>query len=68
VREEGGGKLKTLKVGEAIPATGHGGPYGCEASRLPHLLENQLTDGGGVDSLMRWPTFTTRKIPGTHLC
>jgi hypothetical protein len=39
-----------------------------EMSRLPHFLDNQLTDGGKVVSLMRRPPFTTRKIPGTHFC
>jgi hypothetical protein len=36
------------KKGKAIPVTGHGGPWGCETSRLPHFLENRLTDGGAV--------------------
>jgi hypothetical protein len=36
-------------------------------SRLPHFLDNQLTDGGEVVSLTRWPLFTPRKIPGTRL-
>jgi hypothetical protein len=33
---------------KAIPVTGRGGPYGCETSRLPHFLDNRLTDGGEV--------------------
>jgi hypothetical protein len=37
----------------AIPVTGHGGPYGCEKSRLPYFLDNQLTGGGEVVSLKR---------------
>jgi hypothetical protein len=28
--------------------------------RLPHFLENRLTDGGEVVSLTRWPPFTPR--------
>jgi hypothetical protein len=32
--------------------TGHGGPYGCETSRLPYFLHNQLRDGGEIVSLM----------------
>jgi hypothetical protein len=34
-----------------IHVTGRGGPYGCETSRLPHFLKNQLTDGGEIVSL-----------------
>jgi hypothetical protein len=32
------------------------------------VLDNPLTDGGEVVSLMRWPPFTPRKIHGTHFC
>jgi hypothetical protein len=56
-----------VKKGKAIPVTGRGGPHGCETSRLPHFLDNRLTDGGEV-SLTRLPPFTPRKIPGTHFC
>jgi hypothetical protein len=44
-----------IKKGEAIPVTGLGGPHGCETSRLPHFLENPLTDGGEVVSLTLRP-------------
>jgi hypothetical protein len=37
---------ETHGKGKAIPVTGRGGPYGCETSRLPHFLDNRLTDGG----------------------
>jgi hypothetical protein len=37
--------------GKAIPVTGHGVPYGCETSRIPHFLDNRLTDGNDVVSL-----------------
>jgi hypothetical protein len=40
--------LLRTKKGKAIPVTGSGGPYGCERSRLPHFLDNRLTDGGEV--------------------
>jgi hypothetical protein len=40
-----GVKVKKKK-GNAIPVTGRGGPLGCEMSRLPHFLDNRLTDGG----------------------
>jgi hypothetical protein len=51
-----------------IPVTGRGGSYGCETSKLPHCLDNQLIDGGEVVSLKRRPPFTPRKVPGTHFC
>jgi hypothetical protein len=41
------------KKDKAIPVTGRGGPWGCETSRLPHLLDNRFTDGGEVVSLTR---------------
>jgi hypothetical protein len=53
--------------GKAIPVTGHGGPWGCETSRLPHFLDNPLTDGGEVSLTLR-PLFTVRKISGAHFC
>jgi hypothetical protein len=40
----------------------------CEMPGLPHFLENRLTDGGEVVSLIRRPPFTPRKIPDTHFC
>jgi hypothetical protein len=33
---------------KSIPVTGNGGPQGCETSRLPHFLNNRLTDDGEV--------------------
>jgi hypothetical protein len=47
----------------AIPVTGYEGPWGCEALRLPHFLDNRLIDGGEVVSLMHRPPFTSTKIP-----
>jgi hypothetical protein len=45
-----------LKVqGKAIPVAGRGGPQGCEMLRLPHFLDNWLTDGGKVVSLTLRP-------------
>jgi hypothetical protein len=52
--------------GKAIPITGHEGPQRFKRSRFPHFLDNRLTDGGEVVSIMHWPPFTPRKIPGTH--
>jgi hypothetical protein len=34
------------KKGKSIPVTGRRGPEGYETSRLPHFLENRLTNGG----------------------
>jgi hypothetical protein len=39
-----------------------------ETSRLPHLLHNSFTGGGEVFGLACHPSFTPRKIPGTHFC
>jgi hypothetical protein len=36
-------------------------------SRLPHFLDNRLTDGDVV-RVTRRPLLPTRKIPGTHFC
>jgi hypothetical protein len=35
-------------------------------SRIPHLLDSRITDGGEVVSLTRRPPCTPRKIPDTH--
>jgi hypothetical protein len=47
--------------GKAIRVTGRGGPWSCETSRLPHLLDSRLRDGGEVSSLTHWPPFTRQK-------
>jgi hypothetical protein len=39
----------------ASPVTGRGGPQGCETSRLPHFLDNRLTDDFELVSLKRRP-------------
>jgi hypothetical protein len=41
--------------GKAIPGTGREDLYGCETSRLPHFLDNQLTYGGEIVSLTQRP-------------
>jgi hypothetical protein len=46
---------RDIKKGTVIHVTGRGGPQGCETSRLPHFLDNQLTDGGEVVSPRQWP-------------
>jgi hypothetical protein len=54
--------------GKAIPVTCCGGPYDWETSRLPHFLDNRLTDGCKVVTLTRLPPFTLRKISGILFC
>jgi hypothetical protein len=49
------------------PIAGHGGPYGCETSRLSVFLDNRFTDGGEV-SLTRLPLIISRKISDTDFC
>jgi hypothetical protein len=49
------------KKGKAIPVTDRGRPQGCETSRFTHFLDNRVTDGGGVVSLMRRPSFTPQE-------
>jgi hypothetical protein len=46
------------KRGKVIPVTGSGGSQVCEASRLPHFLDDGLAHGGGVVSLPRQTAFT----------
>jgi hypothetical protein len=47
---------------------GHLNVRNLDQARLPHFLDNRLTDGGEVVSLTRRPPFIPRKIPGTHFC
>jgi hypothetical protein len=46
------GKKKVIFLREekskTIPVTGRGGLYGCEMLRIPHSLDNRLTDGGKI--------------------
>jgi hypothetical protein len=57
------GKIK----GKIMPVTGRGGPHGCETSKLPHFLDNRLTDGGEVVSLTRQAIPVTGR-GGPHGC
>jgi hypothetical protein len=45
---------RNKKNGTDIPVTCSGGPLGCETSRLPHFLNNGLTDGGEVVENLRY--------------
>jgi hypothetical protein len=57
------------KEGKIIPVTCRERPYVSETSRLPHLLDNRLRDGGEVVSrTRRAAALYSRKIPGTHFC
>jgi hypothetical protein len=48
-------EVLTAVMVKPIPVPGRGGPYGCERSRLPHFLDNQLREGGEAVSLTRRP-------------
>jgi hypothetical protein len=61
-------QMSTRFIDKAIPIKDREGPYKCETSRLPQFLDNRLTNGGKVVSITRRPSFTSRKIPGTHFC
>jgi hypothetical protein len=58
----------SLRRVKATNVTGSAGPQTCETSRLPHYIDNLFTNGCEGATLMHWPEFTSRKIPGTHLC
>jgi hypothetical protein len=64
-RQFGAGNAHRHKV---ISVISRGGPRGCETSKLPHFLDNRLTDGGEVVNLRAGRIFTLRKIPGTDIC
>jgi hypothetical protein len=57
--------IYSIHICNIIPVTGRVRPQVYETLRLRHFLDNRLTDGGEVVSLMRRPPFTARKIPGT---
>jgi hypothetical protein len=58
-------KVTRIYRGKAIPVTRRGSPQDSETPRLPHFLDNLLSDGGEVVSLTRRPPFNPRKIPST---
>jgi hypothetical protein len=54
--------------GKSYPCNRPWRPIGSWDVEAPTFsLDNRITDGGEVVSLMRQPLFTPKKIPGTHL-
>jgi hypothetical protein len=57
---------------KAIPVTGREGLWGCEMLRIPHCLDNRLTNDGKVVSLKHRPRSAPSKhyfsASGTHSC
>jgi hypothetical protein len=47
--------------GKAVPVTDREDPFRCERSRLPHILDTQLIDGGNVVSLTRRSPITPQE-------
>jgi hypothetical protein len=70
-RASGSAELEYLSK-KTIPVTGRGGLLGYEMLRIPHCLDNRLTDGSKVVSPTHWPHFTPQKhyfsASGTHFC
>jgi hypothetical protein len=58
-------KKKKKKRGKAVLGANRAVRH---AEAPPHFLDNRLTDGVKVVSLIHRPPFTPRKIPGTHFC
>jgi hypothetical protein len=40
-----------------MPVTGRGDQHGCEASRFPYCIDNELTDEGEIVNLTRRSRF-----------
>jgi hypothetical protein len=59
VQKPSNSEIYCSKKGKVIPVPGLGSLYGSEISRIPHFLNNQLTDGGEVVSLKRRPRFAS---------
>jgi hypothetical protein len=54
---------------KAIPVAGRGGLYGCETPRIPHCLDNRLTDGGeAVKPYAPAALYSPETFSGTHFC
>jgi hypothetical protein len=66
------GQQNVKRKSKATPVTGCGDLQCCEMLRIPHCLDNQLTDGGKVASPTHRPCYTLQKhyysASGTHFC
>jgi hypothetical protein len=63
-------KCKVKSKHKAFPVTGRWGLQGCEMLRIQHCVDNRLTDGGEVVTLMHRKRSTPQKhfsASGTHL-
>jgi hypothetical protein len=58
---------KWLRKGYVIPVTGLWGQYCCDTSRLPHCLNNRLTDGTNAVSTTCRLHFTPGRL-SIHIC
>jgi hypothetical protein len=55
------------KVSKAIPVTGRGGLWGCKMLRIPHSLDNRLTDGGKVNKTKIGNIWHNKKLMSISL-
>jgi hypothetical protein len=53
--------LYEVKKSKAIIVTGRGGLQDCEMLRIPHCVDNRLTDGGKAVNLKHRPRSTPQK-------
>jgi hypothetical protein len=65
-------RLRVNRVNINCPCNRLWMPIGCEMLRIPHCLDNRLTDGGKVVSPTHWTSSTPEKhyfsASGTHFC
>jgi hypothetical protein len=53
---------------KAIPVTGLGGLWGCEILRIPHFLENWLTNAMKLSVLHTGCALPPERSSDTHFC
>jgi hypothetical protein len=61
-RNSNGKAILLFGISKAFPVTGREGIQRCETWRLPHFLDNPLTDGGESVSLTRRSPFTPGRL------